>query len=273
MIQKSKGELVYLQFPAINETGICRHLFSTRLGGVSEGYLGSMNLSYDRGDRKENVDENYRRIADVLQTDVENFVLSDQTHTTNIRVVTKEDRGKGILKPRDYHDIDGLVTGEKNIVLTTLYADCVPLYFVDPVKKAIGLSHSGWKGTVNRMGLKTVLKMRECFGSRPEDLVVCIGPSICGNCYEVGRDVYARFLDAFQDAENLPDIVTNFHEDGEKACLNLWEANLAVLSEAGVRRDHISLPGICTCCHSDFLFSHRASRGKRGNLAAFLMLN
>lgn len=193
MAQTVKGGAEFLFFPEIEKTGVVRHLMSTRLGGVSEGDLWSMNVSYSRGDRKENVDENYRRIAEALGCGMEDFVFSDQTHTTNIRHVTGADRGKGILRPRDYADVDGMITDEPGIVLSTFYADCVPLLFVDPVKKAVGLSHSGWKGTAGCMGRKTVEAMQEAFGSRPEDILAGIGPSICRDCYEVSKDVAEVF--------------------------------------------------------------------------------
>ena len=121
------------------------------------------------------------------------WFLSDQTHTTNVRVITEEDRGKGILRPQDYSDVDGMITNVPGIVLVTSYADCVPLYFVDPVRKAIGLSHSGWKGTVGHIGQKTVEKMHEVYGSEPKDIVAAIGPSICQSCYEVSDDVAEAF--------------------------------------------------------------------------------
>lgn len=261
----------YLQFPTFLETGVCRHLFSTRIGGVSEGDLGSMNLSYTRGDKKENVDENYRRIAHILECSMNDFVLTHQTHTTNVRVVTEEDRGKGITKERDYEDVDGFVTNVPGIVLSTFYADCVPLYFIDPVKKAIGLSHSGWRGTVNKMGKVTVEKMVNEFGSNPCDIIAAIGPSICVDCYEVSMDVAEEFLCAFSHVDKLSKIVIPKSE--EKAMLDLWQANLAVLLEAGIKEEHISLPDMCTSCNKELLFSHRASNGKRGNLGAFLVLN
>ncbi len=131
MKQNRAGEVEYLTFPLLEQTGIVRHLFTTRLGGVSQGVCSSMNLSYARGDEKEAVDENFRRIAGVLGCGPEDIVCSDQTHTVNLRVVTRQDGGKGIVRPRDYHDIDGLLTDEPGIVLATFYADCVPLYFVD----------------------------------------------------------------------------------------------------------------------------------------------
>lgn len=271
ILDKELNGVRYLQFPALLKPEICRHLFSTRIGGVSEGDLGSMNLSYTRGDKKENVDENFRRIAGILGCKPDDFVLSDQTHTTNVRVVTDKDRGKGIIKERDYKDVDGLITNVPGIVLSTFYADCVPLYFLDPVKKAIGLSHSGWRGTVNKMGKVTVEKMIEEYGCNPKDMIAVIGPSICVDCYEVSMDVAEEFLDVFQNADNLDKIVIKKNE--EKAMLDLWQANLAVLLEAGMLRENISLPDICTACNKEFLFSHRASDGKRGNLGAFLMLN
>ena len=273
ILEKNKGVLKYLQYPSLCESGVCRHLFSTRLGGVSEGDIGTMTLSYSRGDKKENVDENFRRIADVLDVSVEQFVLSDQTHTNNVLLVGKKDCGKGILKPRDYTDVDGLVTNEAGVVLSTFYADCVPLFFVDPVKKAIGLSHSGWKGTVSKMGKVTVEKMTQCFGCDPKDVIACIGPSICVDCYEVSEDVYLEFERFFADAENISKIVVNKNEETKKAYLDLWQANLAVLLEAGLKKEHITLPDICTSCNKELLFSHRASHGKRGNLGAFLVLN
>jgi len=271
ILDREKNGVRYLQFPALMKPEVCRHLFSTRIGGVSEGDLGSMNLSYTRGDKTENVNENFRRIAGILGCDLGDFVLSHQTHTTNVRVVTKEDKGKGITKERNYEDVDGLITNIPGIVLSTFYADCVPLYFLDPVKKAIGLSHSGWRGTVNKMGKVTVSKMMEAYECDPKDILAVIGPSICVDCYEVSMDVAREFMKAFADADNIDRIVLPKNE--EKAMLDLWQANRAVLLEAGIPEGNISLPDICTACNKDILFSHRASNGKRGNLGAFLMLN
>lgn len=271
ILDQEKDGVRYLQFPSLIETGVCRHLFSTRVGGVSEGHLGTMNLSYTRGDLKENVDENFARIANVLQCKPEDFVLSMQTHTTNVRKVTAVDKGRGITRALGYTDVDGLITNEPGIVLSTFYADCVPLYFVDPVKKAIGLSHSGWRGTVEKMGKVTVEKMTQEYGCDPKDIIAAIGPSICVDCYEVSMDVAEQFLDAFAGADNIDRIVRK--KSSQKAMLDLWQANLAVLLEAGLTGKHITLPDICTSCNKELLFSHRASNGKRGNLGAFLVLN
>ena len=150
----------YVTFPLLDELEGYVHGFSTRLGGVSEGDFASLNLSFTRGDDPEHVRENYRRIADSMGFLPENMVLSQQTHTTHIHKVTEKERGMGFTKPLEYTDIDGLMTNVPGLVLVTSYADCVPLYFVDPVKKAVALSHSGWKGTAHQMGKVTVEAMK-----------------------------------------------------------------------------------------------------------------
>ena len=267
MWQEQAGELEYLTFPAFSEIPFISHLFTTRTGGVSTGDLSSMNLSFSRGDAPERVLENYRRICAVMEITPDQVVASVQTHTTNIRHVTKADKGKGVVYPQDYRDVDGLVTSEPGIALACFFADCVPLYFVDPVKHVIGLAHSGWRGTVAHMGRCMVESMQQTFGSRPKDLVAAIGPSICRDCYEVSEDVATEFLREFPGKE----VVTPGRAEG-KYQLDLWLANRLVLEQAGVLREHISVTDICTCHNPQYLFSHRASHGKRGNLAAFLMI-
>ncbi len=264
-----EGDLEFLKFTEIEKTGIVKHGFSTRLGGVSEGDCSTMNLSYTRGDAKEAVDENYRRISDAMGFTVESIVCSDQTHTTNVLCVDTKDCGNGITRPRPYTDVDGLVTNAPNVTLATFYADCVPLYLVDPVQKVIGLSHSGWKGTVGNIGARTVEVMTEKYGSKPEDIITAIGPSICMDCYEVSQDVAGQFMHAYPQ-EVWKDIM--YDKGNGKFQLNLWEACRINFLRAGILPEHISMPEICTCCNPRYLFSHRASKGKRGNLAAFLML-
>lgn len=266
---KEKNHVPYIQFKNLSATGIVKHGFSTRKGGVSTGIFSSMNLNFKRGDDPDAVLENYRRMAAALNMRVEDMVLSDQTHTTNVRVITEEDRGKGILKPQDYSDVDGMITNVPGIVLVTSYADCVPLYFVDPVRKAIGLSHSGWKGTVGYIGQKTVEKMHEVYGSEPKDIVAAIGPSICQSCYEVSDDVAEAFRANFT-ADEAADILLD--KGNGKYQLDLWKANWYVLTDAGILPEHLSVTDLCTACHPDLLWSHRKTNGQRGGLSAFLSL-
>lgn len=265
-----KGEVEYLTFPILERTGIVRHLFSTRAGGVSKGVYSTMNLSYTRGDEKEAVDENFRRIAGALGCGLEDIVCSDQTHTVNLRIATRADGGKGILRPRDYTDIDGLLTDEPGIVLATFYADCVPLYFVDTKRKAVALAHSGWRGTVARMGRCVAEKMHETYGTDPKDIVAVIGPSICQACYEVSEDVAEAFAGEFRATGQTDRLLSA--KGGGKYQLDLWRANEIVLTEAGIPAEQIQVTDLCTCHNSAYLFSHRASHGKRGNMGAFLGL-
>jgi len=269
MEQREREGVPFLIFPELSETGLVTHGFSTRLGGVSEGVFSSMNLSFTRGDQEAHVRENYRRLGQAMGFSCENLVCSDQTHTTNVRVVTGEDRGKGFTRPKDYKDVDGLITNVPGLVLATFYADCVPLFLVDPVHGAIGLSHSGWKGTVGKIGKCTVERMGEAYGTKPEDLLAAIGPSICQPCYEVSEDVIFQFQKVFEK-QFWPELF--YEKSSGKYQLNLWRANELIFQEAGLKKEQIVTTDICTCCNPKTLFSHRASRGKRGNLGAFLML-
>ena len=275
--KREKNGVTWLSATPFEKMEVIVQGFSTRLGGVSTEHLSSMNLSFSRGDQEENVRENFRRIADAIGFTPEDLVFSDQTHTTNIRVVTEADRGKGFTKPLDYTDVDGLITDEPGLVLSTFYADCVPLYVVDPVHRAIGMSHSGWRGTAARMGAVTLSAMQEAYGTRPEDVVCAVGPSICKDCYEVSADVADIFVEEFPGheqeilAESEKNSVGMAHAD-KKYQLDLWKANEIIFLEAGVRKEHLAVTDICTCCNPKLLFSHRASHGKRGNLGGFLYL-
>lgn len=262
-------ETPYLEYPLFQKTGIVKSAFSTRLGGVSEGYYSSLNLSFDRGDDPARVLENFKRIGASMGVAVEDMVLSKQTHTTNVRVVTEEDKGKGVIRERDYTDVDGMITNVPGICLVTSYADCVPLYFVDPVKKAIGLSHSGWRGTVGKIGKNTVQLMQENFGSKPEDLLAAVGPSVCMDCYEVSEDVIGQFKEAFE-SKYWQELF--YKKENGKYQLNLWKANELIFLESGILPEHMAITNVCTHCNSKILYSHRTMGNNRGNLCAFLAL-
>ena len=279
---QEKTFLPYLVFPKLQQCVGVRHLFSTRMGGVSAGEWSSMNLSFSRGDEKTAVEENFRRIAEALGYESEDLVSTDQTHTDVVRVVTKKDKGHGIVREKEFFDTDGLITKESGVVLSAFFADCVPLFFADKTGKGIGLSHSGWKGTMNGIGAKTVQKMQAEFGCNPEDILVAIGPSICRNCYEVSEDLLLAFRERFYPVygRNLVPLCSRDRDAGAlfwdkgngKYHLDLWRANLLVLENAGILPEHIEVTNVCTCCNSKYLFSHRASKGRRGNLGAFIVM-
>ena len=261
--EKVVNDVPFLAYPLLENTGIVHHGFSTRLGGVSTGNCATMNISTTRGDDPEAIAENKRRIAGAIGVLPEDMTFTHQTHTTNVAVVRKENRGTR------FSETDGMVTNETGICLVTFYADCVPLYFVDPVKHAIGMCHSGWRGTVGKIGKVTVQKMAEEYGCNPDDMVAAIGPSICQDCYEVSEDVIVEFKKSF-DEKYWTELF--YSKDNGKYQLNLWKANEIVLMEAGIRKEKIAVTNVCTHCNPDVLFSHRTTGGKRGNLSAFLAL-
>lgn len=266
---ESGGEMPVLCYPLLEQSGLTKHCFTTRKGGVSRGIYEELNLSFTRGDERASVMENFRRVARVFGKTEADFVCSDQTHTTHVLRVDKSFRGMGVTRERSFSDVDGLITDEPGLILSTFYADCVPLFFVDPRHRAIGLSHSGWRGTVGRMGQATLDAMWREFHTEPKDVLVAVGPSICQDCYEVSEDVAQAFAKEFIGYER--EIL--LEKGGGKYQLDLWKANEIVLREAGVQKEHLAVTNICTCCNPKLLFSHRASQGKRGNLGAFLMLS
>ena len=261
-------ELFLFTFPLLSKDTGVKNVFTTRQGGISKGMFESLNLSYTRGDDPAAVTENYRRVAAAMGGTLSDIVCSDQTHTTNVLRVDRSCGGYGVTRERPYMDVDGLITNDPGVILATFYADCVPLYFVDPKNHAIGLSHSGWRGTVGRMGRATLEKMKEEFGTDPKDVLAAIGPSICQDCYEVSEDVASAFATEFAGHET--EILID--KGNGKYQLDLWRSNAIVMQEAGIKKEHLAVTNLCTCCNPKLLFSHRASHGKRGNLGAFLKI-
>ena len=266
-----EGEIPYFYFPLLKQTGLVNHGFSTRLGGVSSGEFSTMNFNLTRGDALDNVEENFSRFCGAIGCDWEKAIMTHQTHTVNVRVVTEDmvPAGRTLMGKKPFTDVDGLITDVPGAVLITSFADCVPLYFLDPVRRVIGLSHSGWRGTVNRMGAVTIEKMMETYGCRPEEILACVGPSICQDCYEVGEEVAEEFRASFSEKEADQILWKN---DAGRYQLDLWKANELILTNAGIRSDHLAVTNVCTCCNPDLLFSHRFTKGRRGNLCAFLSL-
>lgn len=267
-INLAPNGVMYLTFKAFENAGL-KHGFSTRIGGVSEGIYKSMNLSFSRGDEFDKVMENHRRFAEAVGYDHKSTVLSNQIHEVHVARVGAEDRGKGMDGGIGIEGADGLVTDEPGVPLMTFYADCVPLFFYDPVKKVIAASHSGWRGTVAGMGKVTVEYMCSEMGCKREDILAVIGPSICMDCYEVSEDVAEKFMETF--AEGVHDDILRKKPDN-KYLLNLWNANKHVLLNAGLKPDNITMPEICTFHNPEIMISHRYTDGKRGSLAGVVVL-
>lgn len=259
-----KNGVTFLTFPLFDKYSV-PHAFSTRLGGVSEGDTASMNFSFTLDKSAEAVRENFRRFSEAVGFDPEKLVLSQQTHTANIRKVTAQDFGKGVWRDRDYTDIDGLVT-DTDAVLVTQYADCTPLLFYDTKKNIAATSHAGWRGTVQEIGRKTVDIMCRDYASDPADLIAAIGPSVGFCCYEVDDPVIEEINRL--DYLNFSKCYTK--KPNGKYMLDLREVNREILINAGLRPENIDVADLCTCCNAEFLHSHRKTGGKRGTLGAFI---
>lgn len=266
-VKKQVGELVYYTIKSFEDSDLVKHGFSTRLGGFSVGDLSSLNLGIKKSDSEENILNNYTAFTKSLDIDIENLVLSDQVHGDDIIEVAKNDRGKGIIRKSDIVGIDGFITNKRDVALVTFYADCVPLFFLDPINEAIGLAHAGWQGSLKRIGQKTILKMVESYGSDPGKVLIGIGPSIGQCCFEVGEEVIQIVNENFNDSKKY-----YYKKDNDKYMLDLWTLNKDQFLQMGVAEENISLSGICTKCNKDIFFSHRGDKGRTGSLAAIMQL-
>ena len=237
------------------------HCFTTRYGGVSTGTQSSLNLAIGRGDSPENVEANLRILSKALDYDPEKYVLTRQTHSDIVRVVTDADCN-GFFH-RDYPECDGLVTNTPGVTLMVFTADCTPLLFHDPVTGAVGAAHAGWRGTAQNIGAKTVEAMVRNFGCNPENIRAAIGPNLSQCHFETDLDVPTAMIAAYGD-EVLPFI----RQKGEKYFPDLKAINALALRRAGVR--YIEVSDACTWCESDRFWSHRVTKGDRGSQGAVI---
>ncbi len=242
----------------------CTAGITTRVGGVSKAHLSSLNLGMRCGDTEENLTENLRRVGSAFGFSYEKIVTTHQEHTNIVRRVYEEDAGAGSVHPRFPEGVDGLVTNVPGLPLLAYFADCVPVLFCDPEKKAVAVCHSGWRGTVQKIAKETVEKMTAEFGSRPENIHAAIGPHIGECCFEVDAPVYEAFYAAFPENDGFA------RKNGEKYHIHLSAAVEETLREAGVEK--ISNMKTCTACNADTFFSHRKTQGKRGCFAAVICI-
>jgi YfiH family protein len=240
------------------------HFVTTRHGGVSKGSYESFNLSLNQDDRTEDVLANREKLANAVGLTPTDFVYPIQVHGTNTPRITEADRGRGSLSVDDaFQNTDGFITNVPRLCLITLAADCVPIVFFDPAKKAIGVAHAGWKGTTLKIPAHLVNSMVREFGTNPKDLIVGIGPSGEPCCYEVGEDVIAEVDKSF----DLNKVIKNING---KTIFDMWEANRITLTESGVKTTNIEISGYCTISENDTFFSAR--RGNDGRFVAGIFL-
>ncbi len=255
-----RGERQYLQSALLKNRGEIVHGFTGKVGGVSCGKITGLNLGFRVEDNPESVMENYRLVAEDLGFPMEKAVLSRQTHTDNIRIVTQEDAGKGLVRESDIFDTDGLMTAERDIPLVVFTADCVPILLCDTKRPAVAALHAGWRGTVQDIGGKAVRKMQEQFGSDPKDILAVIGPSI-GPChFSFGPEALEYFPPEFCAPQ------------GDGYLVDLWAMNKNLLLAQGVLEEHIEVAEVCTVCRADGFYSYRTHREHTGRQAAIIMI-
>lgn len=259
VISNKVGKLEYLTAEGISVP----HCFTTRYGGVSEGYLASLNLGIHRGDKPENVVKNYEILGNALGFRVEDLVFTRQTHTNIVRPVDKNNCGEGLFREVE-PECDALVTATPGVALAAFTADCTPILLHDPVTGAVGAVHAGWRGTVGDIAGNAVRAMGAQFGTKPEDIRAAIGPNIGVCCFETHSDVpdaVRAVLGAEAEAFIVP--------VGEKFRVDLKGVNAALLRRAGVR--HIEVSCDCTACQPERFWSHRRVGNDRGSLAAIIV--
>ena len=252
------GALEYLQAEEI----CVPHAFTTRLGGVSKGYLASLNLGMHRGDDTTNVEENFRILGNALDFRTENLVMTWQTHSDQVRAVTSSDHAG--LDHRNYPQCDALITDQPGTALWVFSADCTPILLHDPVTGAVGAAHAGWRGTAAAIAAKTVSAMVRAYGCKPEDIRAAIGPNIGQCCFQTDADVPHAMIATYGK-----DALAFIRKEEQKYYVNLKEMNALALRSVGVT--HIEISTLCTACRQDLFWSHRKNGDQRGSQGALIV--
>lgn len=241
--------------------------FSTRSGGFSTGAFDSANLGLHVEDERERVILNREKFLAEFQLDLGQAVCCRQVHGDSIIRVDKQHQGSGAyIYDTSLPDFDGLVTNQPGVALLSFYADCIPIYLFDPSKRAIGMVHSGWKGTMQRIAEKAVNVMQREYDSQPIDLWAAIGPGIGACCFEISPVLAEEVKINFPDYDNIINI-----ESG-RCCWNLTSTIRQMLLQTGINSNNISICSLCTACNQDLFFSYRRDNGITGRMGAMLNL-
>jgi hypothetical protein len=241
------------------------HGFSTRIGGVSKEPYNTLNLGLAVDDEPEAVLANKRAFSAALNIDPERIVVPRQVHSNIVRVVTEADAG-ALDHSTAVADADALITNVPNLPLALHFADCVCIFLLDPVNRAIGVVHAGWRGTVSKIVSVAVDAMTREYGTKPGDIQAAIAPSICRCCFVVGKDTAEEIFKAFpHDSRILSQSST------DKWFADLKNANEVLLRQAGVPVANIAISEECTSCNSSEFFSYRRD-GKTGRMGGWMSL-
>jgi len=249
--------LVYYRFANLASYDEVFHGVFTRLGGVSNPPYHSLNAGHLVGDDHQAVEANHDLICQALGIPRRDIATAHQVHGSRVALVGPEARGRVIPAT------DALVTDVPGVALMLRFADCLPVLLYDPVRRAIGLAHAGWKGTIEGIAAKTALAMMEAYGSHPSDIIAGLGPCIGPCCYQVGSEVIELVKAKFNPWQGLLRL-----QGDNSVHFDLWEANRRQLAELGV--EEIEMIELCTACRTDEFFSHRAEGGRTGRFAVVL---
>ncbi len=254
-----RAPIPHFTFDLLTQAGVPHAVF-TRRGGVSPAPWESLNMGGTVGDARERVLVNIRRGLAAFGRSIESVYDVWQVHGREVVCADAPRNGA------EHRRADAILTDTPGLTMMMRFADCVPILLYDPVRRVGGLVHAGWQGTVLKTAQAAVERMRAVYGSRPEEILAGIGPSIGPDHYEVGPDVVARVRAAFgPQAERV------LHTPNGSVHLDLWTANRLILEAAGVRR--IEIAGLCTACDPEHWYSHRRERGQTGRFGAFLAVN
>lgn len=263
--KREQNGVVWYAVSFLENTGLVRTAFSTRIGGVSTGEAATMNLSFKRRDSQENVRENYARLCDATGFRRDSLVVSRQVHGTRVHEVAEEEIGKGVFDDYENVEADALMTRRRGVALVKHSADCVPVYLLDTATPAIAMVHSGWRGTLDGIAGIALTRMKQAYGTKPQDCLAAIGPSIGPCCFEVGYDIAEQFERRYPGCGLVG-------ESGGTPRVDLWRCNTWQLLNAGVPDAQIAVSGLCTACGTATFYSHRKEKGKTGAMAALIEL-
>ncbi len=240
--------------------------FSTRGGGVSENCFASLNMGLHVGDNPEQVITNREKYLRLFNLDLHDAVCCQQIHGTRVVRAGAGDRGKGAYSTHDWlAGCDAMITNTPQVLLMTFYADCIPVFFFDPSHRAVGLAHSGWKGTMGRIVVNSLDAMTREFGTLPECVQVLIGPGIAKCCFEIQSDLAQRVKKEFPE---FNDIIN--YSPGGIPTWDLHETNRQLLIGSGVSAENITVANLCTSCREEWFYSYRRDRGQTGRMAALM---
>lgn len=266
-VLREKYGVKYLEIEEFKKSGI-KAVFTTRIGGVSQGDYESLNLGLHTGDNPLFVLDNRQKAAKLISADSHKLVAGKQVHGNQSKVVKESEQGRGAVDEKDsIPEVDALITDKEGLPLISFYADCVPLYIFDPVKRVAALAHAGWRGTVKKIASKTIFRMKEKFGINPEDCLAAIGPAICRDHYIVDDRVINEFKNAFSLWRQLVS-----PRDSGDYLLDLKKANYLLFREMGLYENNIIISDMCTFCEEKYFYSYRRDGGKTGRMASLLVM-